>query len=127
MPGFVEGAFLGHALHAERLFSFCLLSEQKTAHGSTLERLGIIDARRYPKNNANTCVTFNRLGLRYGGMMLEILGYKGSRIFEAELSDDKRKLRLTEMCDMHFEVDLTRDQVYELIQDLWALWGEMKS
>ena len=59
--------------------------------------------------------------------MLEILGYKGSRIFEAELSDDKRKLRLTEMCDMHFEVDLTRDQVYELIQDLWALWGEMKS
>lgn len=38
------------------------------------------------------------------------------RIFKAKLSDDKHRLRLYEGCDHYFFVDLTKNQVLELIR-----------
>lgn len=50
--------------------------------------------------------------------MIEQLGCDGKRIFDYKLSKDKRSLILTEACDLYFDVELTKEQVIELANDL---------
>jgi len=57
--------------------------------------------------------------------MIEKLGYDGERVFDAELSDDKTLLVLTEACDMCFDAKLTKAQVIELANDLLRIADTM--
>ena len=57
--------------------------------------------------------------------MLEKLGYAGERIFDAELSEDKTTLVLTEACDVYFAAMLTKEQVIELANDLLRIADTM--
>lgn len=47
------------------------------------------------------------------------------RIFDIELSQDKTMLEIMESCDNYFSVDLTKQQVLELIADFQDLADEM--
>jgi hypothetical protein len=57
--------------------------------------------------------------------MLEKLGYKGSRIFDTCLSDDKVTLELSEACDGYFTASLTKAEVLELAADLCEIASNM--
>lgn len=57
--------------------------------------------------------------------MIEKLGYRGKRIFDAELSNDKMVLELTEACDNYFSAELTKEQVIELANDLLRIADTM--
>ena len=57
--------------------------------------------------------------------MIEKLGFRGERIFETRLSEDKKLLKIREACDFYFETDLTKKQVTELANDFYLLAESM--
>lgn len=59
--------------------------------------------------------------------MIEKLGYfsGGKRIFDHELTPDRRHLVLTEACDAFFSAKLTKAEVIELGQDFLRLAEQM--
>jgi len=58
--------------------------------------------------------------------MLEKLGYEGHRIFEVDLSSEKKILTLTESGNLYERANLTRPEVIELAIDLLNIAAQMK-
>lgn len=47
------------------------------------------------------------------------------QVFDAELSKDKKTLKITENCDYYHSVDLDKSEVLELIDDFKKLVDQM--
>ena len=57
--------------------------------------------------------------------MINKMGLDKHRIFDVELSTSKEFLTFIEACDMYYHIDLSKQQVIELANDLLAIANEM--
>jgi len=53
-------------------------------------------------------------------------GINCANVFDAEITEDKKHVRLTEACDSYYMIDLTKSQMYELIEDLKRLADQIE-
>lgn len=58
--------------------------------------------------------------------ILDKLNYENGRIFEAKVSEDKKQIEFLEACDLHFSVNLTRDELAQLIDEFIILHDGME-
>ena len=57
--------------------------------------------------------------------MIDKMGFDEHRIFDVQLSKNKRFLTFREACDGFFDADLNKQQIIELANDLLAIANEM--
>lgn len=57
--------------------------------------------------------------------VLRMLNYFEGRVVSFDLSDDKRRLDVTELCDMHFSVSLNKAEALQLVDEIKALAEQM--
>lgn len=59
--------------------------------------------------------------------VLHKLSYESGRIFDVELTRDKKRLRFTEACDLYYDCDLSKEEVIELAGEFIKLADQMIS
>lgn len=48
------------------------------------------------------------------------------KVVSFELNEEKTTMNITEMCDIYYNVDLSKKEVKQLIHELTQLWLDMK-